>query len=50
MSKYQQGDLVSYPVRSDILLARNNMELIDATKKWLSYIFKMKDMGEASMS
>jgi len=23
----------------DILLARNNLELIEATKKWLSYVF-----------
>ena len=28
-------------------LARNNMEIINATKEWLSLNFEMKDMGEA---
>jgi hypothetical protein len=32
----------------DILIARNNKEMIDTTKKWLSSNFEMKDMGEAS--
>jgi len=31
----------------DILLARNNLEFINATKQWLSSVFEMKDMGEA---
>ena len=31
----------------DILLARNNMEMIQTAKKWLSSVFEMKDMGEA---
>ncbi|KAL0405649.1 UNVERIFIED_CONTAM: Retrovirus-related Pol polyprotein from transposon TNT 1-94 [Sesamum latifolium] len=31
----------------DILLTENNMEMIVATKKWLSSTFEMKDMGEA---
>lgn len=31
----------------DILLASNNMEMINAAKGWLSSVFKMKDMGEA---
>jgi len=31
----------------DILLAGNNLEMIEATKKWLSSVFEMKDMGEA---
>ena len=31
----------------DIQLARNNMEMIKATKKWLSSVFEMKDIGEA---
>ena len=31
----------------DILLACNDMEMIIATKGWLSSNFKMKDMGEA---
>ena len=25
----------------------NNLEMIEATKKWLSSVFEMKDMGEA---
>ena len=31
-----------------ILLARNDMEMIVTTKRWLSFIFEMKDMGEAN--
>jgi len=31
----------------DILLAGNNMEMIQTTQQWLSSVFKMKDMGEA---
>ena len=31
----------------DILLVGNDMEMIIATKKWLSFNFEMKDMGEA---
>jgi len=31
----------------DILLAGNNLEMINATKQWLSSVFDMKDMGEA---
>ena len=31
----------------DILLAGNNLEMIEATKRWLSSVFEMKDMGEA---
>ena len=31
----------------DILLASNDIEMIIATKGWLSSNFKMKDMGEA---
>ena len=30
----------------DILLAGNNMEMIQTTKQWLSFVFKMKDKGE----
>ena len=30
----------------DILLAGNDMEMIIATKRWLSSNFEMKDMGE----
>ena len=32
----------------DILIARNDKQLIDVTKKWLSSNFEMKDMREAS--
>ena len=31
----------------DILLAGNNMEIIQITKQWLSSVFEIKDMGEA---
>jgi len=31
----------------DIPLTGNNMEMINATKQWLSSTFQMKDMGEA---
>jgi len=30
----------------DILLVGNNLEMINATKQWLSSIFKLKDMDE----
>ena len=32
----------------DILIAENDKQLIDVTKKWLSSNFEMKHMGEAS--
>jgi len=31
----------------DILLAGKNIEMIKTTKKWPSFTFEMKDMGEA---
>ena len=31
----------------NILIARNDMDSIVTTKKWLSFTFEMKDMGEA---
>ena len=31
----------------DILIERNDMDSIVATKKWLSSTFEMKDMGDA---
>jgi len=31
----------------DILLAESDLEFISATKRWLSSVFEMKDMGEA---
>ena len=33
----------------DILLAGNDMQMIITTKRWLSSIFEMKDMGEIIM-
>ena len=30
-----------------ILLVENNLEMIEATKKWLSSVFEMKDTDEA---
>ena len=32
----------------DILLAGNNLEIINTIKKWLSSIFEMKGLGEVS--
>ena len=32
----------------DILLAENDSDMIVTTKRWLSFIFEMKDMGEAN--
>ena len=32
----------------DILLVGNNLEMINAIKEWLSFVFEMKDLGEAS--
>jgi len=34
----------------DMPLVGNNLEMIKATKKWLSSVFEMKDMGEARYS
>jgi len=31
----------------DIQLVGNNLEMIEATKRWLSYVFEMKGMAEA---
>jgi len=31
----------------DILLVGNNLEMINATKQWLSSVFELKDIGEA---
>jgi len=30
----------------DQLLAENNLEMIEATKKWLSYVYEMNDRDE----
>jgi hypothetical protein len=32
----------------DIIIAGNNKEMIETTKRWLSSNFEMKDMGEAN--
>jgi len=32
---------------ADIMIAGNNLEMIEATKKWMSSTFEMKDIGEA---
>jgi len=32
----------------DILLAATNLEIINTTKQWMSSVFEMKHMGEAS--
>jgi len=32
----------------DIVLVGKNMKMIQTTKKWLSSILKMKDMGDVS--
>lgn len=34
----------------DILLARNNLEMIQAIKKLLSFVFEMKDMVKLGLS
>ena len=34
----------------DILIARNDKDIIFTTKRWLSLNFEMKDMGESSYS
>ena len=31
----------------DIMLVGNNMQMIKNTRQWLSFIFEMKNMGEA---
>ena len=48
-AKWSKGSFIilsSYV--NDILLAGNDMELIVATKMWLSSNFEMKDMGEVN--
>jgi len=34
----------------DILLSGSNLKMIEATKRWLSYVLRIKDMGEVGMS
>ena len=45
---YRKGLLILSLYVDDILLARNDMEMIVTTKRWLSSTFEMKDMGEAN--
>ena len=33
----------------DVLLASNNLKILNEIKDWLKYQFEMKDMGEASL-
>ena len=40
--------LILFVYVDDILLAGNDMKMIVTTKRWLSSIFEMKDMGEAN--
>jgi len=44
-----KGDYVLNFYIDDILLAKNKIETIKTTKKWLYFIFEMKGMIEASM-
>ena len=41
------GVMFLTPYVDDILLVGNNLEMIAATKRWLSSVFEMKNMGEA---
>jgi len=36
------------PYIVDILLVRSSLDMIKATEKWLSFIFEIKDVDEAS--
>ena len=49
---YVEGSRKSLVILSlyvdDILLAGNDMKMIVTTKRWLSSIFEMKDMGKAN--
>jgi len=47
VKKTNQGIIFLTLYVNDILLAGNNLEMIEATKNGLSSVFKMKDMGEA---
>ena len=48
VKKTKKGFLILSLYIDDILLAGNNLEMIDAIKEWLSTIFEIKDLGEAS--
>jgi len=45
--KINRGGMFLTLYVDDILLVRNNLKIIEATKKWLSSVFETKDMGEA---
>jgi len=45
--KLQKGTMFLTLYVDDILLAGNNIEMIQATKEWLSSVFEIEDMGEA---
>ena len=48
LQRSSYGFLILSLYVDDILIAGNNKEMIDTTKKWLSSNFEMKGMGEAS--
>ncbi len=48
VKRSENGILILSLYVDDILIAGSNMEMINATKEWLSSIFEMKDMGEAN--
>ena len=48
VKKTTEGVMLLTLYVGDILLAGNNMEISQTTKQWLSFVFKMKDMGEAT--
>ena len=44
MSKDQPGGIMFLTLYvDDILLAGNNLEMIEATKRWLSFVFEMNE-------
>jgi hypothetical protein len=47
--KCSNNSFIILPLYVDgILIDRNNKEMIDTTKKWLSSNFEIKDMGKAN--
>ena len=48
IKKIEEGFFILFLYVDDILLAENNLKMINAVKEWLSFIFEMKNLGEAS--
>jgi len=48
VQRTRDGFLILSLYVDDILLVGNNLEMINAIKEWLSSVFEMKDLGEAS--